>query len=326
MCTDPACPDGQHPTACTPFSDASCEYCTNTSSCSEIGNYMEYCTGGSTMNPGCRPCTNAPLGGVYTSGCQWYCGQGYYSEVLGECTWNAQDREQLAVTLQVYMSGVYPKEGILPGEILFNESVFARAFSNAMDGVLEKDIFLLSVLRVNATVLGKATSPVGTTLTPKQGSRRRLLLLEDAVDSTVMIQLGGLENFSKVESYFWLPPNSVTDPVQQLIEAVFSGEIQAFVGRELGTQIRVAFVTLPRYEKRGDMITQILSKGGIPQGIGAEDRYPAGGDTPAETPSDVSSRSRTTGVLEAAECASVSTVGYVVSAVVIYLVSACMFS
>jgi hypothetical protein len=68
------------------------------------------------VNPGCRRCVGAPVGGAYTAGCDWACGNGYDGPVLGtECVFSARDSDRLAISFEVYLAGVVPLDGIRPG-------------------------------------------------------------------------------------------------------------------------------------------------------------------------------------------------------------------
>lgn len=107
------CPVGSYAAVCTTTSQPVCEYCANLTThqqnendngimvCPESGYYEEFCSGGARVNPGCKRCSGAPVGGVYISGCTWGCGSGYTLAGTSTCVFDAQDEDRLAVSFQV---------------------------------------------------------------------------------------------------------------------------------------------------------------------------------------------------------------------------------
>lgn len=205
---------------------------------------MEYCKNSSMVNPGCRWCSNAPLGATYTSGCAWVCGLGYQL-FQGACEWNAVDRDQLAIVWETFVWGER-----------FDADVYCLAFSE----LVLAPVFVGSVETVDVD-----WSTIEA-LIPVQGSRRRQLLAQPATVVEKKVR--------RVYTYFWMPPGSASDPVKPVLEGVITGSVQSSISESMDLQIVVSFAYLPKYMRRQEALDEIVSRGAVPQGLGVVDRYP----------------------------------------------------
>jgi hypothetical protein len=124
--------------------------------------------------------------------------------------------------------------------------------------------------RDDAAAVHAAALPWPSTRRHQQPGQRRQASGGNNNNGVALIELGGLESYTYVDSYVWLAVGAGTttgdDPIQALIDAVFSGDVQRALAAKMGVaSITIGFVTLPTYEPRLVMLDKIVAKGATPQ-------------------------------------------------------------
>ena len=269
-CVPVQCPTGFYSGECTPTQPPSCVPCANSESCPYPGQFRDLCVFPEEANSECQSCTNAPPYAVYTNGCEWECPFSYIN-ILDTCVFLPEDSNQLAVILQVYISNVYPANELGPGEVEFQPFAYQDSFTRFITGVPATNMFIIRAKKINATIIPFNVPPQGDELVR---TRRRQLLQTGGNDEILGIIPEGSDLFTQVDSYFWYPIKGNTDPVQEIIDAVYAGFIQAFLKQYHGIQVGIAFVTNPSYLTRDETLDYLEVQGVTPQGTGVEDRFP----------------------------------------------------
>lgn len=311
------CPRGQHAVRCTPTAPGFCSACETLQVCPAAGFYLELCRNGETVNPGCVQCTNAPPNGIYVRECEWQCPFGYLN-ILDTCVFAPPGDQNIAISLQMYLSSVFPAGQKLPSEPLFLPEQYRQALGTAITSATPDDVYLIRAVRVTGDIIDLIEPNIGTgdfeigaqeersdalnsrrrrllqarqangqdaeqarTRVSEFTSRgRRVLLQEQQANGqdadeeyrdTLAITLNGNISFTRADAYMWVDINAGTDPIQEILDTVQSGTLQADLSARHDVLISVAFVEQPGYVT-GETLLQILEEAGEePQGISEDE-------------------------------------------------------
>jgi hypothetical protein len=275
------CPVGQRQQLCSAFADTGCTPCSDPIFCPAVGHEITVCPGDPYHNNGCEACTNKPQFSRYHQACEWNCGAGYV-ETNRQCVFRLPDGEPLAAVFTLYVSDMVPEgQQQNPNERVFTEDVYLDSLAVVLM-VQKENLFIIKTERTAASAVEIPPVQLDPVFLNRRrilqvnNNQRRLLENNNTGNYTVVENVTGDANFvsgrqfyTLVETYMWLAETSDTDPVQLLVDAVYSNRLDGELSERLNTSIIAVFEIDPYYVQRA-LLARLLKLQGLElQGSGA---------------------------------------------------------